>query len=158
MHDDELDPRIRGHATVHQLRALTVELNLFGAEFARSHHLHTTDLRALIALLDAARAGHPTTPGWLGQQLGISSASTTALIDRLEKQGLLCRSRDTADRRRVVIEVTSHAADLGTSFFGPLIDRAVVAIESFSPRERETIGAFLEKMHAVAAGVRAEQL
>jgi DNA-binding MarR family transcriptional regulator len=154
--DNNLDRRIGGVETVHRLRALTMELNLFGAEFADRHHLHTTDLRALIALLDAARAGHIATPGWLGQQLGISSASTTALIDRLEKADLLRRARDTTDRRRVVVEVTPHAVELGTSFFGRLIDRAVDAIESFSPRERETIERFLTQMQAVAADARAE--
>ncbi|MBJ7353128.1 MAG: MarR family transcriptional regulator, partial [Rhodococcus sp.] len=42
-------------STVHQLRALTVDLDLLGAEFAQRHALHPTDIRALICLLDADR-------------------------------------------------------------------------------------------------------
>ena len=45
----------------------TVELELSRTEFARRHGLHATDLRALIALLDAGRAGQRATPGWLAQ-------------------------------------------------------------------------------------------
>lgn len=110
-----------GYELVHRMRALVVQLDLFGAEFAQSHGLHATDVRALIALLDAARAGHQATPGWLGQQLGLNSASVTALIDRMEKSGLVTRERDGRDRRRVIVEVSDTAKTLGWSFFGPLI-------------------------------------
>ncbi|NKS31551.1 MarR family transcriptional regulator [Rhodococcus hoagii] len=143
-------------ALVHRVRALTVELNLLGAEFANRNGLHTTDLRALICLLDAARSGTPSTPGRLGGQLSLSSASTTALIDRLETAGLLERGRDTADRRRVLVTVTPKAEELGWSFFGPLIGRAVGAIETFSHEERETVSAFLTRMREAAADARTE--
>ncbi|OQQ30799.1 MarR family transcriptional regulator [Prescottella equi] len=143
-------------ALVHRVRALTVELNLLGAEFANRNGLHTTDLRALICLLDAARSGTPSTPGWLGGQLSLSSASTTALIDRLETAGLLERGRDTADRRRVLVTVTPKAEELGWSFFGPLIGRAVRAIETFSHEERETVSAFFTRMREAAADARTE--
>ena len=42
---------------VHLLRAVTVELSLVSDRFAALHGLHPTDLRALIHLLDADRAG-----------------------------------------------------------------------------------------------------
>ncbi len=127
----------RHQAMVHGLRELVVQLNLFGSEFARLHGLHATDVRALIALLDAARAGTIATPGWLGRQLGLNSASTTALVDRLEKSGLISRERDAQDRRRVRLQVTESAERLGWDFFGPpLIGRAVGVLDSFSPPSR----------------------
>lgn len=45
----------------------------------------------------------------LGRRLGISSASATVLVDRLERAGHVERVRDTADRRRVVLTVTETA-------------------------------------------------
>ncbi len=54
---------------IHRLRALTVQLDLLGAEFAQKHALHPTDLRALIGLLDRERAGEIATPGWLAEHL-----------------------------------------------------------------------------------------
>jgi len=141
-------------AYVHRLRALTVELNLLGSEFATRNSLHSTDLQALICLLDAVRSGTPPTPGWLGSQLGISSASTTALVDRLEAAGLLARTRDTEDRRRVLVTVTPRAEELGWSFFGPLIGRVVDVIDTFSLGEQQTISTFLARMQDAASDVR----
>ncbi|WP_416966925.1 MarR family winged helix-turn-helix transcriptional regulator [Streptomyces sp. 4F14] len=128
---------------VHLLRAVTVEFDLLGAEFAARHGLHPTDVRALIHLLDAARAGTRATPGWLGEQLRLNSAGTTALVDRLERLGLVRRSRDTADRRRVLLEVEEKAVELGWAFFGPVIGGVVVAAEGFEAGELETVRRFL---------------
>lgn len=146
-----------GYELVHRVRALVVQLDLFGAEFAQSRGLHATDVRALIALLDAERAGHEATPGWLGQQLGLNSASVTALIDRMEKGGLVSRERDGRDRRRVIVEVTDAAKDIGWSFFGPLIANAVDAMDVFSPEQIDTIDMFLTRMIAAVEGTRGEQ-
>ncbi|MFG2267845.1 MarR family transcriptional regulator [Streptomyces sp. NPDC048720] len=128
---------------VHLLRAVTVEFDLLGAEFAARHGLHPTDVRALIHLLDAARAGTRATPGWLGGQLRLNSAGTTALVDRLERLGLVRRTRDTADRRRVLLEVEEKATGLGWTFFGPVIGEVVAASEGLDPGELETVRRFL---------------
>ena len=45
----------------------------------------------------------------LARRLGISSASTTLLVDRLEAAGHAERVRDTTDRRRVVLTDTPAA-------------------------------------------------
>ncbi|MFF9036331.1 MarR family winged helix-turn-helix transcriptional regulator [Streptomyces sp. NPDC014892] len=128
---------------VHLLRAVTVKFDLLGAEFAARHGLHPTDVRALIHLLDAARAGERATPGWLGEQLRLNSAGTTALVDRLERLGLVQRSRDTADRRRVLLEVEEKAMELGWAFFGPVIGEVVAAADGFEAGELETVRRFL---------------
>ncbi|MEU0133079.1 MarR family transcriptional regulator [Streptomyces sp. NPDC006296] len=128
---------------VHLLRAVTVEFDLLGAEFAARQGLHPTDVRALIHLLDAGRTGTRATPGWLGGQLRLNSAGTTALVDRLERTGLVRRSRDTGDRRRVLLEVEEKAMDMGWAFFGPVIGGMVVAAEGFDAGELETVRRFL---------------
>ncbi|MEV6809698.1 MarR family transcriptional regulator [Streptomyces sp. NPDC051132] len=137
---DEREPAMR---LVHLLRAVTVEFDLLGAEFAARHGLHPTDVRALIHLLDAARAGTRATPGWLGEQLRLNSAGTTALVDRLERLGLVRRSRDTADRRRVLLDVEEKATELGWTFFGPVIGEVMAAAEGFDAGELETVRRFL---------------
>ncbi|WP_405558645.1 MarR family transcriptional regulator [Streptomyces sp. NBC_01171] len=128
---------------VHLLRAVTVEFDLLGAEFAARNGLHPTDVRALIHLLDAARADTRATPGWLGEQLRLNSAGTTALVDRLERLGLVRRSRDTTDRRRVLLEVQEKATELGWTFFGPVIGGVVAATDGFEEGELETVRRFL---------------
>ncbi|MEU3459295.1 MarR family transcriptional regulator [Streptomyces sp. NPDC006733] len=133
--------------TVHLLRRITVELQSSGGGFAERHGLHPTDLRALISLLDAARAGIPATPGRLGAHLGLNSAGTTALIDRLERLGHVRRARDEQDRRRVLLEVTDGAIALGQAFFGPLIEDVLGVADTFDADELATVDRFL---HGVA--------
>jgi DNA-binding MarR family transcriptional regulator len=146
---DEQDQR--GLQLVHRLRAISVELELSRAAFARVHGLHDTDVRALIHLLDADRAGIPATAGWLGAQLGLTSPSTTALIDRLESAGHVVRQRSSADRRKVEIHVSDQAVALGWEFFGPLLTGMVGAMRSFGAAELDTVDRFLREV-AVAAG------
>ncbi len=136
---------------VHLLRAVTVELDLAAARFAHQHRLNGSDLRALIALLDAERSGVAPTPGWLAGQLQITSASTTALVDRLTERGLLARRADPADRRRTLLAVTQQAHKMGRDFFGPLIARATDVLEAgFDDHERAVLHRLLA---ALAAGI-----
>lgn len=114
---------------VHLLRAVTVELDLAAARFAHHHHLNGSDLRALIALLDAERSGAVATPGWLAGQLQISSASTTALLDRLAERDLMERRADPGDRRRTLLAVTDGAREMGHDFFSPLITRITDVVQ-----------------------------
>ncbi|MFF4169477.1 MarR family winged helix-turn-helix transcriptional regulator [Streptomyces sp. NPDC001744] len=137
---DDGNPAMR---LVHLLRAVTVEFDLLGAEFAAREGLHPTDVRALIHLLDAARDGVRATPGWLGERLRLNSAGTTALVDRLERLGLVRRDRDTTDRRRVLLRVEEKAVELGWAFFGPVIGEVVTAAADFEPEELETVRRFL---------------
>ncbi|MFI5546704.1 MarR family transcriptional regulator [Streptomyces sp. NPDC051815] len=134
---------------VHLLRAVTVEFGLRQAEFAARNGMHPTDVRALICLLDAARAGEPATAGLLGTRLGLNSAGTTAVIDRLERLGHVARFRDDRDRRRVLLRVEPEAVRLGQEFFGPLIDGVLAVVDSFDPAERDTVRRFLTAAHAV---------
>jgi DNA-binding MarR family transcriptional regulator len=134
---------------VHQLRAISVELDLARAAFARANGLHDTDVRALIHLLDADRAGVPATAGWLGSQLGLTSPSTTALIDRLENAGHVRRERSPADRRKVEIRVSDQAVALGWTFFGPLLTGMVGAMRPFKPDDLDTVEALLREVAAV---------
>jgi DNA-binding MarR family transcriptional regulator len=142
---------------VHMLRRVAVELDLFGTEFASRNGLHSTDVRALIHLLDAGRAGITATPGWLGEQLGLNSAAITALVDRLERLGHVRRVRDTKDRRRVLLIVEDRAMTLGWSFFGPLIDGMVAAMAAFDEPELGTVRRFLVAMDDVVVSERRNQ-
>ncbi|MDD3981829.1 MAG: MarR family transcriptional regulator [Spirochaetales bacterium] len=49
---------------------------------------------------------------YLGEELGITSAAASQLIDRLVQQGLLKRSEDPKDRRSKVLKLTSKGERL----------------------------------------------
>ncbi|WP_175411084.1 MarR family winged helix-turn-helix transcriptional regulator [Streptomyces sp. TRM64462] len=138
----------------HLLRAVTVEFGLRQGEFAARNGMHPTDVRALICLLDAERAGEDATAGLLGARLGLNSAGTTSVIDRLERLGLLTRVRDAGDRRRVLLTVSERARRLGAAHFGPVIDGAVGLLRGFDDREREAVRRFLTGVRELLADAR----
>lgn len=57
----------------------------------------------LMALWERA----PRTVGELGQALGLDSGTLTPLLKRMEANGLVARNRDSADERRVLVELTA---------------------------------------------------
>jgi DNA-binding MarR family transcriptional regulator len=131
-------------ATVHRLRALTLLLDDAAAAFAARHGLSATEVRALICLLDQERAGAAASPTWLATKLKMTTASGTALLDRLERAGHVRRVPRTDDRRRVDIVVTPSAKNLGWTFFGPLIDATAGVLQARTTEQRVVIDAFLE--------------
>ena len=83
---------------VQQILAADIDrvLKPFGLSFARFEFLR---------LLAFSRRG--TLPmGVVGQRLQVHPASVTNAADRLERDGLVSRSRDDADRRKVIVGIT----------------------------------------------------
>jgi DNA-binding MarR family transcriptional regulator len=66
-----------------------------------------------VSVLRRLREG-PQTVGHLGQNVGLSPASMTRLVDRLERRGLVGRRRESEDRR--VVEV--HLEPAGERLLG----------------------------------------
>ncbi len=73
----------------------------------------------VLAALRIAGPPHQLTPTRLFKGLMLSSAGITSRLDRLEKRGLVQRSRDPSDRRGVLVELTHAGRDL--------LDEAVAA-------------------------------
>ena len=128
------------------LRRLTVELDAVGQRFADLHGLNRTDVRALVAVMDAARRGQSLTAGGLGEAVDLRSASVTALVDRLERVGHVRRVRDPEDRRRVSLEISDSAMAAGGVFFGGLQRDLVAAMAGYSDEELAVVGRFLTDM------------
>jgi DNA-binding MarR family transcriptional regulator len=63
---------------------------------------------AMLVLWEAS----PRTVGALGEALDLESSTLTPLLKRLESQGLVARTRDPEDERRVVITLTDAGAAL----------------------------------------------
>jgi DNA-binding MarR family transcriptional regulator len=57
----------------------------------------------------------------LSRRIGIETASSTAVIDQLEKLGLIRRKRDPHDRRRIIVTLTPS----GRALEKPLDDCAI---------------------------------
>ncbi|CAA9280546.1 MAG: Transcriptional regulator, MarR family [uncultured Blastococcus sp.] len=128
------------------LRRLNVELDAVGQRFADVHGLNRTDVRALVAIMDAARRGEALTAGRLGEAVDLRSASVTALVDRLERVGHVRRVPDPEDRRRVGLEMSESAMAAGAEHFGGLARDLGAALEGYSDEELAVVRRFLEDM------------
>ncbi|TKK80531.1 MarR family transcriptional regulator [Kribbella jiaozuonensis] len=128
---------------VHRLRDVALRWELAIGEFARTTGLHATDVRALVSLLDAERAGEEATPSWLAQQLGMTSQATTAVIHRLEAAGHVERLRSRTDGRSARLHVSDSAVDLGWQFFGPLLDRMIATTQTLDPDQQKLVKVYL---------------
>jgi DNA-binding MarR family transcriptional regulator len=118
---------------------------LFHGAIADRAGLCPTDHKALDVLL---RDG-PLTAGELSLRTGLASASVTSLIDRLEAKGLVRRTRDPADRRRVIVDPVPARVDELVMLFASLRERITGLLERYDDAQLATIRDFLASSAAV---------
>jgi DNA-binding MarR family transcriptional regulator len=112
----------------------------------REMDMNETDLRAVRVLASAERDGRTISPRELSDALEISTASTTKLLDRLEKDGRLRPVRHPTDRRGLRIELTKHVHTEVHDTLGPMHQRMRAVVDALSPEEARTVSAFLGAM------------
>ncbi|MGB3456122.1 MAG: MarR family transcriptional regulator [Litorimonas sp.] len=85
-------------------RRVHAAVDLIDHEMCKALLLNRTDLRALNRLEEG-----PKTAKLLGEELGLTSGSVTALIDRLEARDLVKREKIGPDRRSVSVVMQADA-------------------------------------------------
>jgi DNA-binding MarR family transcriptional regulator len=110
--------------------------------------LNESDMLALRILLAAQSAGRNVSPTELSKSLGITTASTTGLIDRLVRSGHVERRPNPDDGRAVIIVPTTSSEVEVRVTLSDVHDRMVETARELTPAEAATIVAFLEKMRA----------
>ena len=77
------------------------------------HLAKTTGLTApQILLLQTIRDKGEVTIGELANEMSLSQATVTSILDRLEKRGLVYRERSKEDKRKVHAYLTDQATDI----------------------------------------------
>jgi DNA-binding MarR family transcriptional regulator len=124
-------------------RRLSTAIVLYHTALAERLGLNLTDFKCLDLLI---RRGEAASPGQLSMDAGLSSATTTLVLDRLEATGLIRRIADPVDRRRTAIQVSlgpELIADFGDATRG-MRSRMTALAAAFSPTELEAIGRYLD--------------
>jgi MarR family transcriptional regulator, lower aerobic nicotinate degradation pathway regulator len=118
---------------------------------AAGHDLSLAQVRLLGVLRDRT-----PTMNELARLLGLDKSSTTGLVDRAERRGLVARVPSATDRRSVRVSLT----DDGRS----LVSRAAVGFEAdvsamlgrLTPRDRDTLSGLISRLlvaHAADQGI-----
>jgi len=84
----------------------------------------------------------------LGRHLGVDKASMVALLDRLEKAGLLDRQRSTRDRRRQGIFLTNKGVDELQSLIAQVRTLERQISNRFTRAELDQFLGFLQRLYA----------
>lgn len=107
----------------------------------------TTDRLALQFTYERFDAGLPCTPKDITNHVGITSASTTALLDRLEGVGLATRVPSERDRRSLRVVPVDRRQD--PNKLDPLSERIAALAAELPHAEAETVCDFLQRLAEV---------
>jgi DNA-binding MarR family transcriptional regulator len=110
----------------------------FDDEVGRALALNPSDLRSLDWLTE-----RPMTAGELAAATGLSGAAMTTLLDRLEQRGYVRRIRDTADRRKVLVELTRDGTRTIGELYGPLAAEGPSLLSRFTDTDLALVRDFL---------------
>jgi DNA-binding MarR family transcriptional regulator len=134
---DEVDEAIR------HLRALILAGERYRQVLAERVQLGITETQAISYLTVKGDRGQTE----LAADLGITSGSSTALVDRLERQGIAERYAHPSDRRRVLVRLTSK----GHAIVQASHDWLLVGLEGIPDEQFATVSQALrsiaERLH-----------
>jgi DNA-binding MarR family transcriptional regulator len=128
------DKRVLVRELLAAVRAARAAVDQLDEASCRALGINRTDGRCL-DILDQERA---VSAGRLAERSGLTAASATAAIDRLERKGYVRRATDPADRRRVLVELTPLARRRSAHIWGPLAAQAS-ELDDYSPAELELL-------------------
>jgi DNA-binding MarR family transcriptional regulator len=127
------------------VRRLGTEVDGLDQRAANRFGISRTDLH----LIDRLRSDGAQTPSQLARSVGLTSGGLSIALERLERIGYIRRSQNPGDRRSVIVEAATAIVPLETEVFGPLIERMIALLETYTDKELATIRDYLD--HAATA-------
>ena len=133
------------------LRRILRATEMYARDLAREAGLTAVQLRVLQIVAEKGRA----TPTDLSQRMGVTMATVSALIKKLEGKALLTRHRSTTDRRQMDLEITPEGLIKVQAAPDALQQKYVKQFEGLEEWEQAMIVAVLER---VAGMLDAEEI
>ncbi|NYI07943.1 MarR family winged helix-turn-helix transcriptional regulator [Allostreptomyces psammosilenae] len=125
-----------------RLRSTTQRAMRMNATAAGVIGVNPTDLQCIQLLQHG-----PLTAGELARRTGLTTASMTTVIDRLERAGFVARTRDAADRRRVLVELDAERAGSDVApVFLPVVQAWRELMADYDARDLQLIATFLGRV------------
>ena len=119
--------------------------------------LGDNDMKALRYIIVTTDHGDIATAQGIAKYLGISSAATTKLLDRLEAGGHIQRLAHPSDRRARAIVVDDLTRESAGATIGREHARRFRVAAALSPEERDVIVRFLTELSRTSEGEWADQ-
>ena len=123
------------------VRDYGVQLTLFRSAMNEWVGLNATDMECLRLLFFKG----VSTPSELARHTGLTSGATTAMLDRLEKAGLIERRPNPNDRRGTLVAPAQSSAEKAASWFESARKAQDELISSYSESDLEIIADVFER-------------
>src|ERR1041384_6602229 len=118
---------------------------LHGQAIARKVGVNSSDLECLDLIL----LNGPSTAGEIARRTGLTSGAVTGPIDRRERLGLVERTADANDRRKVLVRVREDKIGPIAALFSPLEKSIGAILAGHSREELKTLLDFFERSREV---------
>ncbi|NUO37990.1 MAG: MarR family transcriptional regulator [Gemmatimonadaceae bacterium] len=99
-----------------------------------------------IAVLEALKHLGPLQQGELCQKILRSGSNVTTVVDNLERDGLVQRSRDESDRRIQVVNLTEKGRELVDRALPVHVGRITDTMAALEPEEQRELGRLCRKL------------
>lgn len=139
----ELDPPDAVEQSI--LRSLRRIQQVIGAQRRRVVERFEITVSQLLCLKELGVLG-TTTPSALARRIGVSHATVTGMIDRLEGRGLVKRSRSSVDKRNVMLDLTARGRTLEATAPLSVEERLAAGLARRSPRWCATLDLALAEL------------
>ncbi len=122
--------------------------DLIQRRFAQTFEREGVPQGAYRVLAALRRAGEPftLTPTELAGSLMVTSGGMTAIIDRLERQGLVARTPHPNDRRGVLVALTDEGRELADRAMEAHVATEHELLGALSDQDRTRLAALLRKL------------
>lgn len=114
--------------------------------------MNETDLRAMRFLLAHRRYSAPVTAGALAEHLGVTTAATAKLIQRLGRAGHVEVSQNPSDHRSTYVSATAAADAMVEQTLSLMHKRMYDVVRARSESERQVVSEFLDDLFEVMEG------
>lgn len=131
------------------LRALSDAMDRTHSGMKGDMAMNATDLAALRLMIIREQQSRPVTPRDVARHLRISTASTTKLLDRLERAGHVERRPHPHDGRALVVTLTERSRSEFHRHFGARLRGMRTVAETYSDEQLRVVARFLDEVSAV---------
>jgi DNA-binding MarR family transcriptional regulator len=140
---DGMDPEVEGAIT--RMQAVLRRLTRMHQEAAEGSELTIEDYKTLHALMIQP---YPTeaTPAQLADTCHVTRAAMTSRLDRIAGAGLVTRTPDRADRRRIIVRPTADGRRTWERHVAESMGREAYVLRALSPSEKQRLNALLRKV------------
>jgi len=133
-------------------REFSIGTVLFHRAVGQILGVNVTDMKCL----DMMTLQGSATPSQLAAHTGLSSGATTAMIDRLERAGLVERQPHPKDRRGTILVLTEEAMRTLPSLFSSLGTAMETLVSSYPQKELAVLDDFFTKARVLWQEERAK--